>query len=134
MRRRPRLHSVLGDEKLDKLRGKKEVTQELGVEELRRIRIERLEGNAPRGGPASSSKMATESHASVKEPSSHRRKHHRSAEGKKHRRKRISTTKGESGTTYVYGPPAEKPRSTRILVSETRKLGRDEDSSSSEGG
>jgi hypothetical protein len=137
VRRRRRSHSELEDEKLYKSGGKETVTLEPDAEEVRRIRIERLEGSATNGRPAATPKMTSESHATLpssKSASSHRKRrdHHRRPEEKKHRRRWKSSAKDDITSEYVYGPPGEKSQSSRITVSETRRLGRDEESSESE--
>ena len=136
VRRRREPHSELEDEKLYKSGGKGTVTLEPDAEEVRRIRIERLEGSTTHGRPAATPKMTSESHATLpssKSASSHRkrRNHHRRPEEKKHRRRRQSSAKDDITSEYVYGPPGEKSQSSRITVSETRGRGRDEASSES---
>ncbi|KAL5316162.1 hypothetical protein ACEPPN_017040 [Leptodophora sp. 'Broadleaf-Isolate-01'] len=113
-RRRRESHSSLDSKKLCKSRGKEPVTQELNAAELRRIRIDRLESGTSAGRGAEVLIMASESRAtlhSLKSGSGHRRRrdHPRESEEKKHRRRKKSPER-EEGPTYVYGPPADKPR------------------------
>ena len=126
----------LGDEKLYKSRGKENVTLEPDVSELRRVRVERLEGSTSTRRTTAAPKMTSESHAtlpSLKSASSHRRRdHRRSTVSTKHRTRRKSTSKGDSTPTYVYGTPADRPQSSRIAISDVRKLSRDGESSESE--
>ncbi len=71
---------------------------------------------------------------SSKSASSHRRRraNPRDVGERRSRRRRKSTAEEETGGTYVYGPPADRPVSSRITISETRRLGRDRESSDSE--
>lgn len=137
VRRRRRSHSELEDEEIYKSRGKEKITLEPDVSEVRRIRIERLEGSTSTRRSVATPKMTSESHAtlpSLKSASSHRRRHdpRRSTASTKHRTKRKSTSKDDSTPTYVYGTPADRPQSSRITKSDTRKLGKDGESSESE--
>jgi hypothetical protein len=136
MRRRRRSYSELDDERLTKSRGKEKVALEPDVSEVRRIRVERLEGSTSTRRTAATPKMTSESHAtlpSLKSASSHRRKdHRRSTVSTKHRTRRKSTSKGDSTPTYVYGTPADRSQSSRITISEVKKLSRDGESSESE--
>lgn len=118
------------------LEGGEKVTPEPEVSEVRRIRIERLEGHATTRKPAATPKMTSESHAtlpSLKSRSIHRRKkdrhHHSGNEERKHRSRRKSTSKVEP--TYVYGSATERPKPSRTHISETRRLGGDGDSTDS---
>jgi hypothetical protein len=119
------------------LEGKEKVTPEPEVSEVRRIRIERLEGNTTTRRSVATPKMTSESHAtlsSLKSGSSHRRKsvHHRHSgkEETKHRRRTKSTSKDKS--SYVYRSAVDRSCSSRTSVSEARRLGRDGESSDSE--
>jgi hypothetical protein len=119
------------------LEGGEKVTPEPELSEVRRIRLERLEGNATTRKPAASPKMTSESHAtlpSLKSRSTHRRKkdrhHHSGTEERKHRSRRKSTSKVEP--TYVYGSPTERSKPSRTRISETRRLGADGDSTDSD--
>jgi len=132
VRRRRRPRSGLDDEKLYESGGN---GRERDPPEVRRIRIERLDGSTSTRRTASTSKMTSVSHAtlpSIRTTTSHRRRRsrHRSPERKHHSRKK-SAPKDESAT-YVYGAPEGKTRSSRVIVTETRKLGRDGESSESE--
>jgi hypothetical protein len=111
-------------------------SREQTASELRRIRIERLEGSSSPRRRSTTQTMPSESHATLpshKSLSSHRRRrrHQRDSEEKEHRSRRKSTAKDES-VDYVYGPPADRPKSSRIVVKETRRLGRVGESSESE--
>jgi hypothetical protein len=135
VRRCPRSHDELGDEKLHKSRGKERVTLEPDISGVRRIRVERLEGSPTR--TAATPTMTSESHAtlpSLKSSSGHRgrRDQHRSSDEKKHRRRRKSTVKEDGATAYVYGDPAERSQPSRNTTTESRKLGRDGESSESD--
>ena len=137
MRRRRRSYSGLDDRNLYKSRGEEKITLEPDVSEVRRIRIERLEGSTSSRRSVATPKMTSESHAplpSLKSASSHRTRHNprRSTASTKHRTKRKSTTKDDSIPSYVYGTPADRPQSSSITISETRKLGRDGESSETE--
>ena len=137
VRRRRRSYSELEGEKLYKSRGKEKVTLEPDISEVRRIRIDRLEAGSTSRRSSETPKMTSVSHAtlpSLKSASSHRRRkeHRRSTEETKHSRRRKSTSKDESTTRYVYGKPADRSQSSRITISETRRLGRDGESSESE--
>ena len=144
VRRGHESHSGLDDEKLYKSCGNESVTllpdeQEVCVP---RIRIERLEGSTSastsvgRSPLRSSANMTEESIAtppSLRSPPSHRRRSVREVrpEEKKHRQRRKSNAKEDERTEYVYGPPTGRPKSSRI-ISETRKLGRDGETSEEE--
>lgn len=119
------------------LEGRERVTLEPNVSEVRRIRVERLEGNTTARRSVAIPKMTSDSHAilpSLKSASSHRRKshhHHRSGkEETKHRRRTRSSSKDES--TYVYRSAIDESHSSRTSVPEARGLGHDENSSDSE--
>jgi hypothetical protein len=132
VRRRRRPRSGLDDEKLYESGGNEGGRDRTGV---RRIRIERLDGSAPTHRIASTSKMTSPSHAtlpSIRTTTSHRRRRdrHRSPE-RKHRGRKNSAPKDEPAK-YVYGSPEGRTRSSRVIVTETRKLGRDGESSESE--
>jgi hypothetical protein len=99
--------------------------------EVRRTRVERLDGSTSTRRTASDSKMTSASHAtlpSIRSTTSHRRRSHRhgSPENKSHSRR--ETTPKEEPAEYVYRAPEEKKRSSRIIVTETRRLGRDGES------
>jgi hypothetical protein len=134
MRRRRSSYSELEDEKLYRSRGKEKITLEPDDSELRRVRVERLEGSTSTRRSVATPKMTSDSHAtlpSLKPTSSHRRRHdirHRKV-STKHRTRRKSSSKDDSTPTYVYGTPAERSQPSRITISETRKLGRDGESS-----
>lgn len=122
------------DEEVFESRGKHRVTPELDDAELRRIRIERLERSTSTRRPSATQNMTSESHATLpshKTSSSHRRRrrHHREPEEKEPKSRRKSTAKDDPADTYVYGPPAGRPKSSRTILKETRRLGRDGDSS-----
>lgn len=136
MRRRHKSHSELEGEKFYESGGKEKVSLEPDVSEVRRIRVERLEGSTTTRRSSATTKMTSESYAtlpSLKSRSSHRRRKesHRDSEGTRHRRRRKSTSKDDSAT-YVYGAPADKSTSSRITISETRALGQDGESSESD--
>lgn len=138
MRRRRESCSSLDDKKLCISRGKESVTHELDAAEQRRFRIERFDGSrtSSSGRAPETTTMTTESQATphgLKSTSSHRRRRdrHMEPEEKKHRRRKKSPER-EDGPTYVYGSPAERPKTERIRVSETRRLGRDGEFSSEE--
>jgi hypothetical protein len=130
--RRRRIGSGLDDEKLYESGGNE---KERDPARARRIRIERLDSTTSTHRTAPTSKMTSASHAklpSIRSTTSHRRRrdHHGSPERKHHSRKK-STVKDESAT-YVYGAPEGKTRSSRVIVTETRKLGRDGESPNEE--
>ena len=136
VRRRHRSDSELEDETLYKSRGKAKGTLEPDASEVRRLRVERLEDSTSTGRTAATPKMTSESHEtlpSLKSASSHRKKdHRRSTVSTKHRTRRKSALKSDSTPTYVYGTPADTSQSSRITISEIRRLGRDDESSESE--
>ena len=137
VRRRRRSYGELEGDKSSKSRGKETVTLEPNSSEVRGIRIDRLEAGSTLRRSSETPKMSSDSHAtlpSLKPASSHRRRkeNHRSPEETTHRRRRKSTSKDDSTTTYVYGKPADRSQSSRITISETRRLGRDGESSESE--
>jgi hypothetical protein len=142
VRRRHESHSGLDGEKLYKSRGNETVTLLPDEQEVRRIRIERLEGRTSastsvgRSPLRSSANMTEESIAtpSLRSTPSHRRRSVREVrpEEKKYRRRRKSSTKEDERTDYVYGPPMGRPKSSRITISETRRLGRDGETSEEE--
>jgi transcription elongation GreA/GreB family factor len=142
VRRRHESHRGLDGEKLYKSRGKETVTLQPDEQGARRIRIERLEGRTSvstsvgRSPLRSSANMTEESIAtppSLRSTPSHRRRSVRDVrpEEKKHRQRRKSNPKEDERTEYVYGPPTGRPKSSRI-ISETRKLGRDGETSEEE--
>jgi hypothetical protein len=107
------------------------------VSEVPRLRVERLEGSTSTRRSVATPKMTSESHAtlpSLKSVTSHRRRHdsRRSTVSTKQRTKRKSIPKDDSTPTYVYGTPADRSQSSRITTTETRKLGREGESSVSE--
>jgi hypothetical protein len=143
VRRRHESHIGLDGEKLYKSRGNEGVTLLPDEQEVRRMRIERVEGSTSastsvgRAPLRSSANMAEESFAtppSLRSTPSHRRRGDKEVrpEEKKHRRRRKSTAKEDEPAEYVYGPPTNRPKSSRITISETRKLGRDGETSESE--
>jgi hypothetical protein len=143
VRRRHESHSGLDGEKLYKSRGNETVTLQPNEQEVRRLRIERLEGRTSastsvgRSPLRSSANMTEESIStppSLRSTPSHRRRSVREVrpEEKKYRRRRKSNAKEDERTEYVYGPPTERPKTSRITISETRKLGRDGETSESE--
>lgn len=104
------------------LESREEVTPELNVSEVRRIRIERLESTTTTRRSEATPDMPSESNAtlpSLKSRSIHRRKkerqHHSSDEETKHRRRRKSTVQD----ARVYGSPVGKSQS-RITISGTK--------------
>jgi hypothetical protein len=72
--------------------------------------------------------------SSLRSTPSHRRRSVREVrpEEKKHCRRRKSNAKEDERTEYVYGPPTGRPKSSRITISETRKLGRNGETSEDE--
>ena len=137
MRRRHESHGGLEDEKLHKSRGKGRVTQDPERADVRRVRVERLERSSSTDGTPIPSTMTSESHTtrpSLKSSSTQRRRgdHHRGPEETKHRRRRESLTNDDSAPTYVYGAPADRPKGSRLTLSETRRLGRDGESTESD--
>lgn len=96
----------------------------------RRIRVERVVGRSStlRRMP-SSAKMTSASRAPRESTRSTRGSMRRSHHRERSRSRRRSAEKEE--TTYVYGAPGEKKRSSRIVVTE-RRLGRDGESSEEE--
>ena len=107
------------------------------VYEVRKVRLERLEGSKSTRRSVATPKMTSDSHAtltSLKSSSSHRRRHssRRSTVSTRHHTRhhtrRNSTSRDDFTPTYVYGTPADRSQS-RITASETRKLGRDGDPS-----
>lgn len=126
--RHQRSHNELSDRERSRSGGGA-VTHEPDVSEVRRIRLERLEGSPI--ASAANPTMTSESHATLPSlKSSHRRKRdqHRSPDEKKNHRRRKSIAKEESTTTaYVYGDPATRSRATP-----ERRSGSDADSSSSD--
>jgi hypothetical protein len=128
MRRRHRSYSELDE------RGK----EAPDLEEVRRVRVERLEGSTSTMRPTpATTKMASESQASLRSTASHRRKEPRRdtvGVSTKHRSRRKENARDDDDTTtYVYGKPADRVPS-RAAVSEVRRLGRDGDSSEEEEG
>jgi len=142
VRRRHESHCGLDGEKLYKSRGNETVTLQPDEQEVRRIRIERLEGRTSastsvgRSPIRSSANMTEETIATprLRSTPSHRRRSVREVrpEEKKYRRRRKSSTKEDERTEYVYGPPTGRPKSSRITISETRRLGRDGETSEEE--
>ncbi|KAF8862529.1 hypothetical protein BDZ45DRAFT_799021 [Acephala macrosclerotiorum] len=137
VRCRARSYSSLDDEEEFESRGKETVTPEVDPAELRRLRIERLGGSTSTRRRSTTQNMTSESHATLpshKTSTTHRRRrrHHRDPEDKERRSQRKPTAKDEAADTYVYGAPTDRPKSSRITVKETRKLGRDGESSESE--
>lgn len=123
--------------RLYKSRGGEEVTLEPDISQVRRIRIERLEGSTSTGRSAAAGKMTSESHATLpvlKHVSSHgrRKEHRRSVVDTRHRTRVKPSSKDDSTSACVYGTPAERSQSSRITISESRQLGRDGESSGSE--
>jgi hypothetical protein len=101
----------------------------------RRIRVERLEDDTETRRTASSSKMTSASHAmlpSSRSTPSHRRRGHRHESPERVSHSRRKSGPREEPTTYVYGTPKDKKRSSRIIVTETRRLGRDGESTEEE--
>lgn len=120
------------------LEGGARVTHDPDVSEVRRIRIERLEGSSTPGRSTAIPEMASESHTTLpsqKSRASHRRRkshrHHSGDEETRHRRRRKSSAKEDSD--YVYSPPTAptKSKPTRITVSDTRRPSHDGESSDS---
>jgi hypothetical protein len=78
--------------------------------------------------------MTSNSHAtppSLRSTRSHRRSgRHGSRERKSHNRRKSAPR--DEPVEYVYGAPEEKKRSSRVIVTETRRLGRDKESSEEE--
>lgn len=143
VRRRHESHSGLDSEKLYKSRGKESVTLLPDEQEVRRIRIERLErrtsastsvGRSPLRSSANMTEESIATPPSLRSIPSHRRRRDSQVkpEGKKYRSRRKSSAKEDERTEYVYGPPTGRPKSSRIIISETRKLGRDGETSESE--
>lgn len=137
IRRRRRSYNELEAERLYKSRGEEKITLEPDVSEVRRIRVERLEGSTSTRRSVATPKMISESHAtlpSLKSASSHRRRHasRRSSVSTKHRTKRKSTSRDDSTPTYVYANSTDKTQSSRITISESTKLSRDGGSIDSE--
>jgi hypothetical protein len=96
-----------------KICGKEKISTEPDISEVRRLRVERLEGSTSTRRSVAKPKMTSESHAtlpSLKSTSSQRRKHdpRRSTVSTKRHRKRKSTSKDDSTSTYVYGTPADR--------------------------
>ncbi|KAG0650123.1 RING-type E3 ubiquitin transferase itt1 [Hyphodiscus hymeniophilus] len=136
-RRRRKSNSELDKGKIYESSGKEEIELEPDASEVRRLRLERLEGSTSTRRSVATPKMTSESHttlASLKSASSHRTKHdsRRSTVSTKHRTKRKSTSREEMTPTYVYGTPADISQSSHPTISETRKLGRNGESSDSE--
>jgi hypothetical protein len=135
MRRPRKSHSELDDAKVETPRDKEEVRFEPDPSEVRRLRIERLESTTTPCTSAPTLNMASESHATLPGASSssgHRRRkdQHRRSEETTRRRRRESTAK--DGPAYVYEGPTDRSQSSHITVSETRRLGRDGESSESD--
>jgi hypothetical protein len=102
--------------------------------EVRRIRVERLERSTSPHRTPSSSKMTSASHATLpsrRSTTSHRRRNHRHESPERKSRSRTKSARREEPATYVYGAPEEK-RSSHIIVTETRRLGRDGESTEEE--
>ena len=132
--RHRRSHSELKDEKKHRSRGKRNVTLEPYESEVGRIEIERLETQKSTDRTASTSKMTSESYATLpseKISTSHRRRrvHHRSEEEPSHRMRRNSTSEDDS--THVYRNPESKSKQSRIQVAE-KQVHSDEDFGESE--
>lgn len=122
------------DSELD---SEEKVTSESDVPSMRRIRIERVEGNTTTRRSVATPKMSSESHATLrseKSGSTHRRRkshhHHSGKEEGKHRRRRNSTSKDES--PYVYGSPLNRPPTLRANNLRIRKPSQDIESTSSD--
>jgi hypothetical protein len=136
-RRKVRHRHSLDEERHYESSDEESITLEPDPEEVRRIRVDRLERSADattETSAAAAPNMTTEFHATIpnsRRSSSQRRRreHHRSPDERRHRRPRDSPGKDEPTDTYVYGPPREK-KASRVIVSETRVLGRDGDESS----
>jgi hypothetical protein len=143
VRRRHESQSGLDGEKLYKSRGNETVTLQPDEQGVRRFRIERLEGRTSAStlvgkSPLHSSANMTEGSIAtppgLRSTPSHRRRRDSQVrpEEKKHRGQKKSSTKEDDRAEYVYGPPTGRPKSSRITISETRKLGRDGETSESE--
>ncbi len=143
VRRRRDSSSSLDDEKLYKSGGKEAVTLKPDFEEVRKRRIDNLERRADASvgkmiAAEPLPKMASESHATVSNArhstSGRRRHHHRSPDERRQHRRRDSIKEESTAGTYVYGAPADREKKdSGVIISETRLLGRDEDTSASSG-
>ncbi|KAH8802676.1 hypothetical protein F5884DRAFT_738368 [Xylogone sp. PMI_703] len=108
---------------------------ELDISELRRRRIEKLEGSVLTHGstinPTMTSHSRTKESQSNPPSSEHRKKsHHKSSEDSKHRSHKSSTTKDErSREDNVATEPKAKSHTTRVIIAETSRRGRDRESS-----
>lgn len=129
------------------------VTREMDAAEVRRRRIDRLEGRASAteeivGRESTSNRrekmVDDEEQTSVRtsgrtsgerdERRSRRRENRETKEERHRRKKREAGRETEGSGEYVYGPPREreKKESATVRVAETRTLGRDGESSSDE--
>lgn len=148
VRRRPKFRDgELDDGKPHKSRlgrheGEEGVTSvEPDVSEVRRIRLERLEGNSTNRSTrnsATTEKMPVESSATVdatKSTSSHRRRrHHTLEDGAGHRsRSKTADREEKSRSDYVYAAPREKDSKNKprgVTITERRRRDEEDESSS----
>ncbi|KAG4025786.1 hypothetical protein MFRU_050g00040 [Monilinia fructicola] len=147
VRRRPKFRDgELDDDKLHKSRSGRHEGEGLksiepDVSEMRRMRLERLEGNATNRSTrksAGNEKTPTESNATVDATmsSSHRRRrrHHTSEDGtENHSRSKISGREEKRTSDYVYAAPKGSESRTKprgMTVTERRRRDEEEESSS----
>lgn len=138
VRRRPNFrHGELKDEKAHKSRSSRhETSVEPDVSEVRRIRLERLEGhNRTTRNSAATEKIFTESTAIVdaaKSSSHRRRKHHTSEEDAGHSRSKSGHREDKSPNDYVYAVRRDSERRSRPRgISATQRKRREEEEESS---
>lgn len=104
---------------------------ELDISELRRVRIERLEGSSKTR--CSTARVTMASHSRSKEsqprPTSHehrKKSHHRSSDDSKHRTRKSSVITDEGPRDeLVYGGAPDRSHTSTTVLSETRRLGKD---------
>lgn len=110
----------------------------MDAEEVRRRRIDRLEGRTTteeRAQSATRREMVNDSSATLPSVKKARRRERGETKEERQVRKRRERGEVEEGGEYVYGRPGEREKKEpTVRVSETRKLGRDGESSSEEEG
>lgn len=144
VRRQPKFHGDIDEEK--EKRQRPQVNERSPVEpdvsEVRRLRLEKLEGRSaskPARKSVSIPKTTTESNATVEKHTSatddRRRRHRAPSEDRttKHRSRSKTVIKEEkSAGTYVYGDPKARDKTRGITVKETRRQTEEDESSDSE--
>jgi len=99
--------------------------------EVRRSRGEGFENSNSSRRTTLDSKMTATTLPSSRSTMSRRGRHHHESPERKSHRGRKSAPRDEP-VEYVYRAPEEKKRSSRVIVTETRRLGRDGESSEEE--